>query len=185
MAGDGLPEAQRRFVGEFLKDLDATAATNVTLHNLAVSDGGSGDVVLLYDEESGGVAAARALLGPQRVAVVRSEPLDVLFPEGEIVLLKADVDGYELDVLRGGRALIARSRPDVLFEYRPFAMEVRGVGPGDIPELLTGLGVGTFSLYASDGTFLETTTDPARVWAAFQSLRRPLDHLDVHAYPTG
>ena len=84
-------------------------------------------------------------------------------------------------ILRGGRAHIARSKPDILFEYNPFAMEVRGLAPGEVPALLAGLGVAAFRLCASDGTFLETTGAPERIWAVFQSLGQPVDHLDIHA----
>lgn len=167
---------------EILKsNVESFGASNVTLHNVAISDGQSSDILIIYDDVSGGVAAAGSFLGYQQTAVVPSISLDELLPTENITLLKADVDGYELDVFRGGRELLRRSKPDVLFEFNPLAIEVRGVSPLELPKFLLELGIGVFNLYSRDGAFIESTTDPQRVWDVFLMLRSPIDYLDVHA----
>ena len=165
------------------KNVASLEATNVVLHNVAVSDRGVGDIVIIYDDVSGGVAAASSFLGHQNVTIVRSVCLDEMFPDETVALVKADVDGYELDVFRGGRDLIRRSKPDIVFEFNPLAIEVRGASPLDLPRFLANAGIDTFDLYTEDGSVIETTTDPARIYEVFRARRKPLGYLDVHAYP--
>jgi FkbM family methyltransferase len=165
------------------KNVESFGLRNITLHNVAASDGESSDVLIVHDHISGGIAAAGSLHGHQVAAVVPSLSLDELLPSEKITLIKADVDGYELDVFRGGQDVLRRSRPHVLFEYNPFAIEVRGFSPLDLPNYLAGLDIGFFRLFSPEGIFIEATTDPARVWEIFKRLGRPLEHLDVHASP--
>ncbi len=47
---------------------------------------------------------------------VRAITLDQLYPDGSPDFIKIDVEGAELKVLRGAQALIARSRPALMFE---------------------------------------------------------------------
>lgn len=163
------------------KNVASFEATNVVLHNAAVSDGRSSEIVLIHDTLSGGVAAG-SIFHDQRIAVVPSVSLDEMFAGQTITLMKVDVDGYEMDVFRGGRDLITRSKPDILFEYNPLTMEVRGIPPLDIPKFLMDLGIGTFDLYTEGGRFLETTASPSRIYKVFRARKSPLTYLDVHAY---
>lgn len=165
------------------KNVASLEATNVVLYNVDVSDARVGDIVIIYDDVSGGVAAASSFLGHQNVTIVRSVCLDEMFPDETVALVKADVDGYELDVFRGGPDLIRRSEPDIVFEFNPLAIEVRGPSPLDLPRFLANAGIDTFDLYTEDGSVIETTTDPARIYEVFRARRKPLGYLDVHAYP--
>ena len=55
-------------------------------------------------------------------------------------VVKIDVEGAELDVLRGGREMLARSQPILVFEHVPSAAALYGAATEEIWELLTGLG---------------------------------------------
>lgn len=59
--------------------------------------------------------------------------LDDRFPEAGPVFVKVDVEGFELDVVRGAEALLARGRPIV------WQLEISDGGPGRTPEVLAGL----------------------------------------------
>lgn len=165
------------------KNARSFGASNAQLRNVAASNGTASELVLIYDSASGGVAAASSFLGHQSVALVPSRSLDEMFPTERIALLKADVDGYECDVFNGGRELIKRSRPHVLFEFNPLATEVRGIAPLELPRMLAAMGVGHFDVYRDDGSLIETTREVDRIWDIFTSLQDPLGHIDVHAYP--
>lgn len=66
-------------------------------------------------------------------------------------VLKIDVEGAELQVLRGGRAVIARARPVIVFEHTE-AARLYGGEPGAPWDVLDELGYRVFSL-TGDGPF--------------------------------
>ena len=73
---------------------------------------------------------------------VRTERLDDALPDGyEPAFLKIDVEGAELEVLRGGLETIARHRPVVVFEHGLGSADHYGTSPTDVWELLDGAGL--------------------------------------------
>ena len=71
--------------------------------------------------------------------------LDALASERGLTVdvVKADVEGGELAVLRGGLATIERDRPAILLEMLRIHSAPFGYHPNDILELLEGLGYAT------------------------------------------
>ena len=51
-------------------------------------------------------------------------------------VIKLDVDGGEVDVLKGGRAALARLRPAIVLELCPYALDERGASLADLLKLL-------------------------------------------------
>lgn len=69
--------------------------------------------------------------------------LDDLVPrEHRVDFIKVDVEGAELDVLRGAAGLLRASRPVVLFESTKSCMERFGRTPGETFEFLASIGYG-------------------------------------------
>jgi FkbM family methyltransferase len=97
---------------------------NVTLLNVAASDTHSFRRMSLPRDEPG-----LARLDEQGVQPCLALTIDSLAIPGPVCLVKIDVEGHELHVLRGMRELLHRDRPVVVFEARP------GVGT-----LLAGFG---------------------------------------------
>lgn len=81
---------------------------------------------------------------------VEVERLDDVVPDGHLsTLVKIDVEGGEYGVLKGGRELIRRSRPHVVFEFGAAAKEY-GIGPDAMYDLVdSDLGL---RIYDLDGT---------------------------------
>lgn len=73
---------------------------------------------------------------------VRTARLDDLIGTDVLIdLIKIDVEGAELGVLKGGKQLIKRCRPVVVFEHGLGASDKYGTQPADVYELLSDCGL--------------------------------------------
>jgi FkbM family methyltransferase len=86
--------------------------------------------------------------GTVEVPVRRLDDLLAELAIGPPALIKIDVEGHELEVLRGGRNTIEAARPTIIFEYAVELAERAGWGPADAKELLAGY---DFLLLEEDG----------------------------------
>ena len=103
----------------------ALGSENGTLN--VYSTPGHSDVVSAVGDKAQGAVAVP----------VKCMTLDSLLAEKqagfrEIGLLKIDVEGYELSVLRGARKVLAEKRPDILYEYNPPMLQAAQCGPEDL-----------------------------------------------------
>ena len=74
---------------------------------------------------------------PRRLLTVRTERLDDSLPaDVRPSLIKIDVEGAELLVMRGAVETLRRYRPTVIFEHGIGASERYGYGPQDVHDLL-------------------------------------------------
>jgi FkbM family methyltransferase len=83
---------------------------------------------------------------------VEVSTLDAEIAEVNPNVIKIDVEGAESAVLEGGRAVLARARPIVIFEHVPDAAALYGDVPEAPWDLLTDLGYRIFSV-TGDGPF--------------------------------
>jgi len=69
---------------------------------------------------------------------VKAEPLDAIVPtDTPIDIIKVDVEGAELQVLRGGVKTIRRNQPIIVFEHGMGAADFYGTRPEQVFEFLT------------------------------------------------
>jgi FkbM family methyltransferase len=86
---------------------------------------------------AGHAGVAKATTG----AVVRT--LDDLVSELDLKsvdFVKLDVDGYEVEVLRGARDTLRRFAPVIFFEHSPYGVAEKGYNSDEIGEILTAAG---------------------------------------------
>jgi FkbM family methyltransferase len=79
-----------------------------------------------------------------------------------VSLIKIDVDGGEIDVLRGAAGVIRRDRPTVIFEVCPYLLTAPGRSAHDLLAFFTGNGYELLD----ERTLRPVGTDPERVLAA-------------------
>jgi FkbM family methyltransferase len=77
---------------------------------------------------------------------VRLSTLDVELAGVNPRVIKIDVEGAELDVVRGGRELLARSKPFVIFEHVADAAALYGSPSTELWEAFDGLGYEVFAI---------------------------------------
>lgn len=115
--------------------------TNVTVEAAAVSEF-DGKTTLYVDRSRHNSGLSSLSPQPWRSDTeleereVPSTSLDRYLPGGRLDLMKIDVEGHELEVLRGAVRLLTDARPIVVFEFG-------GVGqlpPPDVPDFLRSLG---------------------------------------------
>lgn len=58
----------------------------------------------------------------------------------KVRLLKLDVDGFEVDVLRGGEAFLKRQKPILVMELAPYTLEDRGKSLDALLQILNDVG---------------------------------------------
>jgi hypothetical protein len=76
------------------------------------------------------------------VITVRTEPLDTLLPSNiHITIMKIDVEGGELHVLKGALATIKQCKLIIIFEHGLGASEFYGASPAKLFQLLTDCGL--------------------------------------------
>lgn len=84
--------------------------------------------------------------GRPEFITVRVSTLDAQLPDVHPQTIKIDVEGAELAVLEGGRGLLARARPFVIFEHVAQAAAPYGGAPDAVWDLLSDLGYEIFAV---------------------------------------
>jgi len=125
------------------------AVANVRLHNVAL--GAKDDTLTLMRARfnSGDSRLSRREASPKSGGVsVPVRPLDALLAGQPLDFIKIDVQGWELEVFRGMRGLLAGSRPlRIYFEFWPAGLRPAGSDPA---ELLAFLRQHGFRLYRTE-----------------------------------
>ena len=118
---------------------------NVELHESALSDA-PGESTFQHVVDSPGYSGflRRQYPRPEKVVEirVRLERLDDVIPDSlPIRFVKIDVEGAELQVLRGALETIRRTRPYIVFEHGLGGADCYGTTPEMVHDLLTGCGL--------------------------------------------
>lgn len=143
-----------------------------------------GEIEITYDRRHSGIATMHPdhVAGDTQRVEIRS--LDTLVSNGEVHrrpdLIKVDVEGHELDVLRGARNTIAEASPAIVFELNERTARVAGWTLAELAELLLSLGDYSFFLVDDDGRH---PLDPFNFRLERNEAVDP--HVDVLAQPAG
>jgi FkbM family methyltransferase len=114
---------------------------------------------------------------------VRTVSLDALLEKlgvGQVDLVKMDIEGAEMNALRGMQAVIARS-PDLMLvmEYNPQALRAFGHVPQDALREVMAMGFSHVQVIQADGDLLDITDDAATLDALTERLMTGMDVVNL------
>jgi FkbM family methyltransferase len=154
---------------------ELTAAfPDVDIRDAALSDS-AGEATFQHVVSADGYSGLQRRTYPGEVEIeeitVRTARLDDELPEGFApALIKIDVEGGELGVLRGAERTLATHRPVVIFEHGAGAAEHYGTTSGQVWDALDAAGLRIFDLAGegpySRAEFEDAFTAPIWNWLA-------------------
>jgi FkbM family methyltransferase len=138
-------EPEPGLFGALDRNCRINAASNVTRVPAAAGQTRSKGVLHCSRFNSGDNRLTDSLKG--RSVAVEIVPLDEILPKEQVSLVKIDVQGYELSVVKGMPAIMSRNPAiKVFFEYWPAGLGYAGSVPGELLEFFLGRGFSLFDL---------------------------------------
>lgn len=138
-------EGNEEFFGLLEENMKQFEHVTPQRHLLARASGRIPDLVRHHP----GSAAASGEASAEAVALDEIETLAA----HEFDILKVDVDGSDGNVLEGGRQLLQRSQPAVIFEWHPHLIKQTGADPAAAFVALRGCGYKRFLWFTNIGEF--------------------------------
>lgn len=168
-------------VPEFFELLQANAKTfddagNVRLYNLALGADSDQELSLKIHVGTAGAISGYDQHVQMRDARFTARRADEVFGDLHVLLMKVDVDGFEIDVLRGAEQLLVRQRPALFLEFSTRIMRRRGVDPAAVTSLLRRCAYDHVSIY-ENGRLIEKTRDIDRLIVAADAAPHYVDAL--------
>lgn len=152
---------------------------SVSVHQVALSDH-SGTEKFQQVVERPAYSGLHRRLYPSEVTVheiqVEVARMDDILPAGSRVdFIKIDVEGGELDVLRGGERTITRFRPTVVFEWGDPAASPYGASKTDVHRFLSQCGLAVSHLHDFVEGKAPMDEEEFLATAGFMFVAHPLD----------
>lgn len=90
---------------------------------------------------------------------IHCQTIDETFKNTPIALIKIDVDGHELGVLKGGYNLLKEQHPQLFLEFAPKVMNDIAQSPNEITSFLKEAGYNHIKIWDHDANFIKTSDD--------------------------
>ena len=160
-------EPDPRLFAALSKNIQRNCIENVELFNVAAASRVSKLVLQPGRFNSGDNRIVRDKLQRSDTLEIDAMPLDAAIPGRRLDLLKVDVQGFEVEVLRGAERLL-QANPDLLMhlEFWPHGLRLAGSRPEELLDLLHQTGF-SFFRQRRDGSFesfVYRAADWSRSW---------------------
>ena len=138
------------------------AETSCTFYNYALSDE-DGETEFVYVPEAPAYSGLKERdydgknVNPQRIPIQMRRLDDLVLANSPVALLKIDVEGGELGVLRGAAELLKRDKPLVIFEHGKGASDHYGTTPVMVMDVFLQAGMKIYTLPSYLGNKKELT----------------------------
>jgi len=162
------------------KNKESFNASNALLYNVAVSDVPDRVLKIQCDQGNAGALVMEGVIID--IVTVKTDTLDRMFRDAKIAFVKIDVDGYEINVLRGAQELLKRNKPHVFMEFHLGIMKKIGVDPCELLDIFSDAGLVCFDIYDNMGKFIETTKLKQRVVTVAGDMPEYY-YVDILAHP--
>ena len=90
---------------------------------------------------------------------IRTQTVDDTFKSVAIALMKIDVDGHELGVLKGSYKTLQEQHPQLFLEFAPRVMQDIAQSPMEMTSYLKDLGYDCIKIWDHDAQYIKTTSD--------------------------
>lgn len=90
---------------------------------------------------------------------IKGQTIDDTFKKMPIALIKIDVDGHELGVLKGGHNLLREQHPQLFLEFAPRVMKDIAQSPEEITSFLNDIGYNHIKIWDHADHYIKTTSD--------------------------
>jgi len=126
--------------------LEYEKISNVSTYNIALSD--KKEERYLYVPKRKGDKGGLNCIAQQNGRInlddcdkilIKTDTIDNLFLNEHIDIIKMDVEGFELNVLKGGLKTITKCRPCILIEYMPYNMKTCGITSNQVDEFFRNI----------------------------------------------
>ena len=158
------------------QNAEAFETENVKIYPSAIGSRDGDEVEIHVGYGTAGLSALvyhHADMGTLRVP---SQSLDSFVADRRVALIKIDVDGHELNVLRGATEVLRRDQPLIFMEYSPVYMRDVGVEPRELRDLAEAAGYDRSRAWTHDGLLLAEDVS----WQELEELAaRTPQYLDV------
>lgn len=147
-------------VKQIKQSAELNELNNLTLHNVALGEGTSEQTMFVRGENIGGSSLLdldsldlSPVSAKQTISIVCLDSFLPILPG--VDLIKIDVEGYELEALRGGRTLLQKYHPTIVIEFSPMFYKLDYANKSlDLINYLNDLG---YKFYQLDNTPLDLT----------------------------
>ena len=149
---------------------------NVELYNVALSSKEGQQIEIHTQVGTAGALPQYDIHTPVGVSRLQTATVDSLFSDKDVRFFKLDVDGFELEVLKGAVKTLTRYMPDCFVEFHTKIMYKLSINPKDVTDFFENLGYNSITIYEG-GEFIKKTTSYNEVRQIADAARYYIDIL--------